>query len=101
MKRVVDVHQTPLTRIWVCITFTPVPVGTQVAWLLRSSTGTPSALTLLAALIHEAVAQGSAPGVIEGREHPVILYRADCVTTARPDTVTRMLNDVGLAWPGG
>jgi hypothetical protein len=70
-----------------------------VAWLLRSSTGTPSALTLLAALIHEAVTQGGAvPEVVS--PHPAMLYRVGCVTTARPDTLTRILNDVGVACPG-
>jgi hypothetical protein len=62
----------------VTTTFSPVPVGVQVAWLSFSSTKVPLDLTLVDALIHMAVAQG--PPACGLSEQPDIECEADCVT---------------------
>ena len=49
VERVVDLHHDPFTRIWVTTTLSPVPVGTQTAWLSCSKTGTPPERTRTAA----------------------------------------------------
>jgi hypothetical protein len=44
--------------VWIC---SGVPVGAQVAWLVASRTGTPLALTFVAAVVHCAVTHGPLP----------------------------------------
>ena len=76
-------------------TFKGVPVGTQIAWLSWSSTGTPPANTRVAPMIHWA---GYAwyVGIGPTRNgHPAITYGAVWVTTVWPPTVTLGNGTVG------
>jgi hypothetical protein len=91
-----DLHQLPFTRTWVTAMISGVPVGAQIAWLSRRTTGTPPAVTRVAAVTHCAVTQGPLPpgGT---KAHPATVYGAACVATGCPPTVTRGNGEVGSA----
>jgi hypothetical protein len=57
-----------LTRRWLTVTRTPVPVGVQIATLSSSNTGTPSERTRVAAVAHPAFTHG--PPADTGKEQP-------------------------------
>ena len=90
--------QVPITRICVAITFSGVPVGAQMAWVVWRSTGAPPAKTRIAPTTHCAVTHGPLPaGGTNGQ--PTIAYGVGCVTMGCPPTMTRGLGMVGCACP--
>src|SRR4029453_17590416 len=87
----------PLTRVWVTTTVSGVPVGVQTDWLSRSTTGTPPAVTRVAATTHCALTQG--PPACGTSGQPLTTYGGVMVTSGCPPTVTLGLVTVGCAWP--
>jgi hypothetical protein len=58
----------PVTRVWVTVIISGVPLGAQIAWLSKRSTGTPLDKTRVAALTHCAVTHGlGAPEMLNGQ----------------------------------
>jgi hypothetical protein len=68
-----------------------------VAWLSWSSTGCPSEVIRVAAVVNWAVAHGPLPAEGGGIEQPAIVYGDVCMTIGWALTVTRVLVFVGVA----
>jgi len=93
--------QIPVTRVCVLMISSGVPVGTHVAWLSWSSTGCPSEVIWVAAVVNWAVAHGPLPAEGGGMEQPATVYGDAMVTIGCALTVTLVLVFVGVACPGG
>src|SRR5215204_2307878 len=99
VERVVDLHQAPLTRIWVATTFRPVPVGAHIAWLSCSNKGSPFERTRTEPVTHWAVTHGPFAAGGGGNVQPAITYGPVWLTVGWPPTMTRGFGTVACAWP--
>src|SRR5207244_12891079 len=94
----VDVGHVASTRVWVEMTIRLVPVGTQTAWLLCTTSGAPPTSTRAAPTTHCPLTHGPLPpGGTNGQ--PATTYGVASVETGIPLTRTRGLGEVGWAWP--
>jgi hypothetical protein len=74
-------------------------VGTQIACLSISNTGSPSDVTLTAEVTNCAVTHGPFPAVGGGMAQPATMYGAATVTIGCPLTITLGCTTVGVACP--
>ena len=90
-----------MTRIWVRLTITGVPVGVQMAWLLCTSTGMPIDVTRSDAVkgSHSATTQGPLAIGGGGNAQPATVHGAPAVIIGMPITNTRGLGTVAWTMP--
>jgi hypothetical protein len=98
MEGKIDVHHVPFTRICVATMLTPVPFGTQIAWLSWSRSGIPLDRTRVAAVTHCAVTQGTGDPLTLNM-HPAMVHGFGCCTVAWLETLTRGFGTVACACP--
>jgi hypothetical protein len=67
-----------------------------IAWLSSRTTGSPPAVTRIAAVVQFAIVQGGGGG-LPGGAHPVTEYAGAIVETAMPPTITLGFGVVGVA----
>lgn len=84
-----------LTRIWLATISKGVPVGAQIAWLSKQSSGCPLEVTRVAALTNCAVTQGPLAAIGGGSTQPAISHGPGIATVGCPLTVTRGLGTLG------
>jgi hypothetical protein len=75
-----------------------VPVGMQIDTPLMITTGCPIEVTRTAPTTHCPVTHGPLPAG-GTKAHPATAYGAAMVVIGVPETVTRGLGAVGVAWP--
>ena len=72
-----------MTRVWVTVVTSGVPVGAQMAWLSMRSTGWPPASTLVDAVTYWAVTHGPFAVGGGGNVQPATTQGLVSVTTGR------------------
>jgi hypothetical protein len=88
-----------LTRIWLATISTGVPVGAQIAWLSKHSSGCPLDVTRVAAVTNWALMQGPLAAGGGGNAQPAISHGPGMATVGCPLTITRGFGIVACACP--